>query len=143
MFRDAYARRRCVIPSDGFYEWRREGKERVPFWFHRDDGRPLLFAGLYESWRPRADEWERTFTIVTTRANELVSQLHDRMPVVLEGEAADRWMFRTTPSGELPGLLEPAREGLLVMTPVSQRVNSVANDDPSLMEPNGRTGRLL
>ncbi|MFN0145829.1 MAG: SOS response-associated peptidase [Dehalococcoidia bacterium] len=142
-FRDAFEKRRCVVPSDGFYEWRREGKERLPFRFHRADGRLLLMAGLYESWQPRPGEWERTFTILTTAANDVVGQLHDRMPVILDHAAAARWMFRTTPAEELAPLLVPAPPGALVMTAVSQRVNSVANDDPSVLDSPAVSPRLL
>lgn len=142
-FRDAFAHRRCIVPADGFYEWRKTESGREPYWFHRPKGAPLLMAGLYESWQPKPGEWERTFTIVTTRANELVGQLHDRMPVVLDLDAASRWMFATTPRSELDALLVPAPADALEMTAVSQRVNSVKNDDPSLLLPPEATPRLL
>jgi putative SOS response-associated peptidase YedK len=143
-FRDAYARRRCVVPADGFYEWRREANgSRVPFRFHRPDGRLVLMAGLYESWRSEPGTWERTFTIVTTRANGVVSALHDRMPVVLGEEEADRWMFANTPRAELTSLLAPAPEGWLLMTAVSPRVNKVENDDPSVLEAPAGQSMLL
>lgn len=134
-FRDAYANRRCIVPVDGFYEWRRSEKGKEPHWFHRPGGGPLLLAGLYESWQPRPGEWERTFTIVTTSANELVGTLHDRMPVLLDLDSASRWMFATTPRGSLDALLVPAPQSSLEMTAVSTLVNSVKNDDPSLLLP--------
>jgi putative SOS response-associated peptidase YedK len=134
-FREAYAKRRCVVPADGFYEWRREADgSRTPFRFHRPGGRLVLMAGLYESWQPQPGTWERTFTIVTTRANGVVSALHDRMPVVLGENEADRWMFANTPQAELTSLLAPAPDDWLLMTAVSPRVNKVANDDPSVLE---------
>ncbi len=142
-FRDAFQRRRCVVPADGFYEWQGTKADRRPFWFHRPDGRPLLFAGLYESWQPQPGAWQRTFTIVTTAANAVVGQLHDRMPVILEDRDADSWMFSTTPTPDLKRLLVPAPESVLVATPVSQRVNKVDNDDPSLLEPAPTVVRLL
>ena len=133
-FREAFEKRRCVVPSDGFYEWRREGKERLPFRFHRGDGKLLLMAGLYESWQSQPGEWERTFTILTTRANELVAQLHDRMPVILGDAEAGQWMFGTTPASELGRLMAPAGPDVLQMTAVSQRVNSVTNDDAGVLD---------
>jgi putative SOS response-associated peptidase YedK len=138
-FRDAYAHRRCVVPADGFFEWRGPKNDRQPLWFHRPDGGLLLFAGLYESWQPPAGEWQRTFTIVTTRANALVESIHDRMPVILEERDADRWMFATTTRAELLGLVEPPPARLLVATPVSSRVNRPGNDDASILEPAGPT----
>ncbi|HWO94684.1 MAG TPA: SOS response-associated peptidase [Dehalococcoidia bacterium] len=136
VFKDAFERRRCAIPADGFFEWRGPPQARQPIWYHKRDGGLLLFAGLYESWRPRPDEWERTFTIVTTAPNRLVAEVHDRMPVVLEGAALGDWLFgQTRDAEELLGLLRPAPEELLIATPVSPRVNSVRNDDPACLEP--------
>jgi putative SOS response-associated peptidase YedK len=142
-FRDAYARRRCVVPTDGFYEWEGPKDHRQPHWIHRPDGRLVLMAGLYESWQPKPGEWQRTFTIVTTRANEMVARIHDRMPVVLDEEAAGRWMLANTPERELRQLLAPAPESALRMTAVSPRVNKVDNDDPAVLEPVAETARLL
>ncbi len=133
-FREAFQKRRCVVPADGFYEWSGAKGDRQPFRFHRPDGKTLLLAGLYESWQPRPGEWERTFTIVTTAANELLRPLHDRMPVILDEGSADLWMFSTTPTAKLQPLLTPADDGLLTMTAVSQRVNKVENDDASLLD---------
>lgn len=144
-FREAFEKRRCVVPADGFYEWLKDGKERRPTWFHHPGGKPLLLAGLYESWQPTPGAWQRTFTIITTRANAVVSPLHDRMPVILDDVDADRWMFASTSAKELRSLLVPAPDEALVATAVSQRVNKVANDDASLLEPVDREGmaRLL
>ena len=81
-FRDAFKKRRCVVPAVGFYEWQGQKEKRTPLWFHRPDGGLLLFAGLYESWQPEPDTWEPTYTIITTEANGLISRVHDRMPVI-------------------------------------------------------------
>jgi putative SOS response-associated peptidase YedK len=135
-FRDAFKKRRCMVPADGFYEWSGPKTSRRPIWFHRSDGGLILFAGLYESWQPRPNEWEPTFTILTTGANSLLATVHDRMPVILPESAVDDWLFsghRDTDS--LRELLAPAPEGLLTATPVSPRANSVKNDDPSCIEP--------
>ena len=133
-FSEAFARRRCVVPADGFFEWSGPKEDRKPIWFHRNDGGLLLFAGLYESWRPTPSEKERTFTILTTTPNALLEPIHNRMPVILEEDAVDEWLYvRQTPDS-LIELLRPARPDLLVGTAVSRRVNSVKNDDPDCLE---------
>jgi len=133
-FRVAFAERRCVIPADGFFEWIGPKEDRRPIWLHREDRGPILFAGLYESWPPTPNEKERTFTIITTTPNKLVEPIHNRMPVILEDEAVDDWLYVRQSPDSLMELLRPAREGLLVATPVSPRVNSVKNDDPECLE---------
>jgi putative SOS response-associated peptidase YedK len=135
-FRDAFARRRCVVPADGFYEWIGAGKTRQPIWFHRRDGKLILFAGLYESWPQTPDSWQRTFTIITTTPNNLMAPIHDRMPVILSGDDVDYWLDpREEDTESLKALLAPPPEDLLAKLSVSQRVNSVKNDDPACLEP--------
>jgi putative SOS response-associated peptidase YedK len=135
-FRDAFKKRRCAVPADGFFEWTGPKEQRQPIWFHRPDGGLLLFAGLYESWQPAPDEWEPTFTIITTDANATLVPVHNRMPVILPDEVVDDWLHpRQDDLAALSGLLVPARDGVLVGTPVSLRVNSVKNDDPACLEP--------
>ena len=80
------------MPADGFFEWIGTKEARQPVWFHRPDGKLILFAGLYESWQARPGEWDRTFTIVTTAPNGLVASVHDRMPVILPEEIVDAWL---------------------------------------------------
>lgn len=134
-FRDAFRRRRCVVPADGFFEWLGSKAARQPIWFHRPDNGLLLFAGLYESWRPEPSQWERTFTIITTDPNAVVEPVHDRMPVILLDEQVDAWLHaREDDLDALRGLLAPAPDDLLVATPVSPRANSVKNDDPGVLE---------
>ena len=133
-FRDAFENRRCVVPADGFFEWTGSKDARRPIWFHRPEGGLVLFAGLYESWQPSPGEWERTFTIITTRPNSLLASVHDRMPVILEDEAVEEWLLTGDAEVERPAsLLVPAPEDLLIGTPVSARVNSVKNDDPECL----------
>ncbi len=135
-FRDAFRRRRCVIPADGFFEWTGAKDARQPLWFHRADGQLLLFAGLYESWEPAPGERQRTFTIVTTGPNGLMAPVHDRMPVILTADAVEAWLNpRDEDVEELSKLLVPAPEGLLIATPMSSRVNSVKNDDEACLVP--------
>lgn len=143
-FRDAFQKRRCVVPADGYYEWTGSGQARQPYWFHRSDGGILLFAGLYESWQPAPGEWQRTFTVVTTEPNRVVSSIHDRMPVILAEDVVDGWLDPRREDVEaLKDLLVPAPDDLLVPLAVSQRVNSVKNDDPSCLEPVEAAPRLL
>lgn len=135
-FRDAFRRRRCLVPVDSFYEWRREGKVRQPFRIVRADLRPLALAGLWSGWRdPDTGEVRRTFTIVTTSPNELMRSIHDRMPVILPAPAWERWLDPAmADSGELQGLLVPSEDELLEVYPVSRAVNSVRHDGPGLLE---------
>jgi putative SOS response-associated peptidase YedK len=136
-FRDAFRKRRCLVPVDAFYEWRREGGLRIPHAIRRDDGGPLALAGLWSGWHdPETDEVVRTFTIVTTRSNDLVATIHDRMPVVVPPDAWGRWLDPALADvAELNGLLVPADPSGLVLYPVTRRVNSVRNDDPELLVP--------
>jgi putative SOS response-associated peptidase YedK len=140
-FREAFEKRRCIVPADGFFEWVGAKEARRPIWFHaRDDGL-LLFAGLYESWRdPKTDERTRTFTILTTSANETVAPVHDRMPVILPTDRVDDWLHVPTRNAavhteKLRPLLAPAPVDALIATPVSRRANAVANDDEACLAP--------
>ena len=135
-FKDAFARRRCVIPADGFFEWEGPRQSRKPIWFHHAEGQLLLFAGLYETWSPSPDVRQRTFTILTTSANGLLSAVHDRMPVILSESSVDAWLDPGNPRpAELASLLVPARDDLLLATPVSTLANSVKNDSPEVLHP--------
>ena len=133
-FKDAFTKRRCIVPADGFYEWRGPRNNREALWIHPANGGLLWLAGLFESWQPEPGVWQRTFTIVTTRANRLIEPIHDRMPVILDEGAADDWMN----PGErdplrLKALLIPAPDQDLVLSPASSLVNSVKNDGPELL----------
>lgn len=141
-YKRALERRRCIIPADGFYEWKvvpgRRAKQ--PYFIHRRDGDPLAFAGLWERWRPKDGEGEvetlRSCTIVTGPANEVVAPIHDRMPVVLPPSAWDTWLDPEVDDLELlTGLLVPAPAELFVAHPVSTAVNNVRNRGPELVEP--------
>jgi len=140
-FREAFKRRRCIVPVDSFYEWKREGSVRQPYRVTRDDGLPLALAGLWAGWRdPETDQVRRTFTIVTTTPNEAMAELHDRMPVVLEESAWDRWLVdgRAGPpvdEGELLAMLQPTDAVPLRIYPVNRYVNDVRRDGPDLIEP--------
>jgi putative SOS response-associated peptidase YedK len=133
-FRDAYARRRCVVPVDGFFEWKaiRGQKARQPFAIAMRDGSLFGIAGLWENWNdPASGEWIRTFTIITVPANELVGTIHDRMPAILHREDYDRWLG---PERDPRDALRPFPSELLWMWPISTRVNSPMNDDEHLRD---------
>ena len=140
-FREAFRRRRCIVPVDSFYEWKREGSVRQPYRVVREDGRPLALAGLWAGWRdPSADQVVRTFTIVTTTPNTALVDLHDRMPVVLGEQAWDLWLSdgRAGPAvdpGELLAMLQPTDEVALRVYAVNRYVNDVRRDGPELIEP--------
>lgn len=140
-FREPFKRRRCIVPVDSFYEWKREGTIRQPYRVMREDGRPLALAGLWAGWRdPESDEVRRTFTIVTTTPNDAIADLHDRMPVVLEESAWEQWLVdgRARPAvdeGELLSMLQPTDAVALRIHPVNRYVNDVRRDGPELIEP--------
>jgi putative SOS response-associated peptidase YedK len=131
-FREAYGRRRCLVPADGFFEWQKQGKLRQPFLIERKDRAPFAFAGLWERWRGADDAVVRSCTIITCPANELVAPLHDRMPVILAPEAHARWL---DPSTDARDLLKPCPSAWLESYPVNPRVNSPKNDDPDCIQP--------
>jgi putative SOS response-associated peptidase YedK len=134
-FRDAFRRKRCLVPVDGFYEWQRDGARRQPFWIARADGQPLVLAGLWTGWRdPLAERVVRTFTIVTTGPNEQMAGLHDRMPVILPDDAWARWLDPALPDpAELLGLFDRTDDVELRIQAVSQLVNNVRNEGPELI----------
>lgn len=134
-FRAAFAARRAIIPASGFYEWRRHGAGgRQPYLIHRRDGAPMGLAGLWETWRDRADGTRLlSCTILTCPANGLLADLHDRMPVILDPAGFDRWLDPSDP--DPVGLFRPLADHLLELRPVSPRVNSPRNDDPAILQP--------
>ena len=134
-FHDAYRRRRCIVPVDGFFEWKaiKGRRTKQPYAIAMKDGAPFALAGIWENWKaPASGEWIRTFAIITTDANELVATMHDRMPVILARDDHARWL------GEEPDprdLMRAFPAGLMRMWPISTRVNKPENDDPSIVEP--------
>jgi putative SOS response-associated peptidase YedK len=142
-YRRAFERRRCIIPADGFYEWRLERgvKTRQPYFIRRASGEPLAFAGLWESWYGEGGEGGdaerlRSCAIVTTEANDDLAPLHHRMPVVLPASAWDEWLDRSVHDVDaLRRLLVPLANGELVHHPVSTLVNKPDNNGPELVEP--------
>lgn len=142
-FRDAFARRRCLIPANGFYEWQAPAggpgapAPRRPMRAQRPDGGLLTMAGVWETWRDPQDPSIRlrSCAILTTNANERLAGIHDRMPVFLEGADRQAWLDPGASAEALQALLRPAPDDLLEPAPISRRVNRVENDDPSLLAP--------
>jgi putative SOS response-associated peptidase YedK len=133
-FRDAYALRRCIVPVDGFFEWRamRGAHGKQPYAIAMKDNSPFGLAGLWENWRnPNTGEWERTFAVITVPSNELVAQIHDRMPAILERSGYERWLGTEADPHDLLSIY-PSE--LMMMWPISTRVNKPENDDPSLLD---------
>lgn len=140
-FRRTLAKRRCILPADGFYEWKATGKGRKkqPFFIKSRDGSVLALAGLWEVWKPKDEqdaEWLRTCTIITTEPNAVLRPIHDRMPVVLPPSAWDTWLDESNADVEaLSRLLVPAPDDLLEAYPVSTEVSSVRNNGEQLIIP--------
>ena len=132
MFRGSLAQRRCLVPADAFYEWRTMQDGKQPYAIARQNGAPLVFAGIWEIWREPDGEMLRTFAILTTAANGTMQQLHNRMPVILEPDDWPTWLGET--DGNPLDLLRPAAEDVLKLWPVSRAVNSVRNNGADLLD---------
>jgi putative SOS response-associated peptidase YedK len=129
-FRESLERRRCLIPADGFYEWKRSGKAKQPFCFEVEDGKLFAFAGLWDRWRSPDGNPLESCTILTTTSNRLMADIHDRMPVILPADDYDLWLDPgMTDSATAVDLLKPYDAALMRDYPVSARVNAVTNDD--------------
>ena len=134
-YRNAMKRRRCLVPANGFYEWKRNGERKCPYWVHPREGGPIAFAGLWETWMgPNGEELE-TAAIVTTAANDTLKPLHDRMPVVVPPDAFDLWLDPNADLQMAASLMTPAPNDFFEAYEVSGAVNRAANDDPSLLTP--------
>lgn len=135
-FRDSFARKRCLIPADGFYEWETPEKGRTPHWVYRADGHPMVFAGI---WATRLDQttgtWKRTCSIITTEARGVIGTIHDRMPVSLVPEVWDAWLDRDIQDQEAAlALLETIDPETIMEHIVSRKVNSVTNNTEDLRD---------
>lgn len=129
-FRDALKRRRCLVLADGYYEWKKDGKHKQPYYIRLKDGRPFTFAGLWD----RNGQLE-TFTVITTDANKLTAAVHDRMPAILDDIDRDLWLDHHIEDKEkLLPLLRPFDAGEMTMHPVDRRVGNVRNNDPACIE---------
>jgi putative SOS response-associated peptidase YedK len=135
-YRWSFRKQRCLIPVDGFYEWKKEGKGKQPYLIRRKDGKPFAFAGLWARWQDPEGSPLETFTILTTDANDLIRPLHDRMPVILDPKDFDVWLDPALEDRErLQPLLVPFESGPMETFPVSRAVNSPVHDAPDCVEP--------
>jgi len=132
-FSESFERRRCLIPADGFYEWKRIGKSKQPYYFQMKDEEPFYFAGIWDEWRGK--ESITSCAIITTTPNELLETIHDRMPVILRAHAQDTWLSSDTQPMELLSFLNPFPAAAMKSHPVSQQVNHAQAEDPQLVEP--------
>jgi putative SOS response-associated peptidase YedK len=133
-FRTAFKRRRCLVPADGFYEWRKTEGAKVPLYIRLKTGEPFALAGLWEVWKPPEGDPVRTFTILTAEPNELLATIHNRMPVILPRENEQAWLDNTAGPVELMAMLQPYSSELMEAYEVSKRVNSPRSDEPALIE---------
>jgi len=135
-FKNAMKRRRCLIPADGFYEWKVDGKSKRPFVVRPRDGKPVMFAGLWETWTGPNGEEIDTAAIVTTQANATLHPIHHRTPVILEKEEFEPWLdCAHVDAHEAATLLKPVREDRMDAYEVSPAINRVVNDGPQVLEP--------
>lgn len=132
-FRAAFQRRRCLVLADGFYEWQKTPQGKVPMRIALKSGEPFAFAGLWEQWTGAQGEPLRTFTIITTTPNALLAPIHNRMPVVLSPEHESQWLDAAAGQERWLEVLRPYPAERMMAYPVSKRVNSPANDDPSVI----------
>jgi putative SOS response-associated peptidase YedK len=134
-YRAAFSHRRCIVPADGFYEWRRVGDEKTPYFISLESGEPFAIAALWERWVDKdTGEELQTATLLTTAANEFMSRLHDRMPVILDPAAADGWL-----DGSAVDVADGTAPPALRAWPVRRRVNNARNEGSDLIEADSGT----
>lgn len=133
MFKEAFTRRRCLVPAPVYYEWRDDPDGKTPFAVARVDGEPVAFGGIWEKWRSREGEVLQTFATITTDANELLAPIQDRMPVIIERGDWAIWLGEA--AGDPAALLRPAPNDMLRVWRVDRKVGNVRNDGPDLIKP--------
>jgi putative SOS response-associated peptidase YedK len=133
-FSESFQRRRCLIPADGFYEWKKVGKAKQPYYFQLQNEAPFAFAGIWDRWH-RDGVSVNSCAIVTTTPNGLLTPIHDRMPVILDPEGYDLWLNPGEPAAVLRELLSPYPTSAMKSYPVSSEVNHTRVDDEHLIEP--------
>ncbi len=142
-FKNPFKRKRCLVISDGFFEWKKTGAGKIPHYIFLKNHELFAFAGLWESWKNPEGELLNTFTIITTAPNKLMSDLHNRMPVILSKEHEQLWLNGEDPE-ELKKLLQPFDSEKMDLYPISTLVNSPRNDTPEVIQPlAGETGKLF
>jgi putative SOS response-associated peptidase YedK len=140
-FREAFMKQRCLVVADGFFEWQKEGTKKKPIYIHLRSGKPLGFAGLYNTWTPREGQKICTSTIITTEANELMTPIHDRMPVITPEDRFETWLEPLERDKDtLKTILKPYPAEELEIYEVSSKVNSVKYNAPDIIRPVKRSG---
>jgi putative SOS response-associated peptidase YedK len=135
-FRDPIRLRRCLIPADAFYEWRRTAAGKQPHCFEVNAGELFAFAGLWDGWKDPSGGWIKTCSILTTTPNAVTATVHDRMPVILGPDGYDLWLDPGMTDAQIVSeLLKPCDAGLMRCSPISTRINHVANDDEACSQP--------
>jgi putative SOS response-associated peptidase YedK len=135
-YRKSFKTQRCLIPADGFFEWKKKGKQKTPMYVTLKSGKPFAFAGMYAVWHEGAEDELHSCTIITTDANELLQPIHGRMPVILKPEHYAQWMDSDFDNRQkLKAMLQPFDSDKLKVTPVSKVVNSPTNDDQRCIQP--------
>lgn len=135
-FRNSFKSKRCLVPASGFYEWKNlDSKRKQPFYFQLKSQELFAFAGLFDIWQNEKGEELKTYTIITTQANTLVNQIHERMPVIIPKETEAVWLDKTTDIQTLQQLLQTFTASEMLSYPVSSLVNDVSIDDPNLIKP--------
>jgi putative SOS response-associated peptidase YedK len=134
-FRSSLYTKRCLVPVSGFYEWEKQGKEKVPYYYRLKDKELFAFAGLYDNWKNEKGEDVEAYTIITTEANKLVGKIHERMPAILKEEGEKAWLDQDEKNiDKLLGSVKPYAEKDMEVFKVSDKVNSTKNEGPELIE---------
>ena len=134
-FRNAFKARRCLIPASGFYEWKKEGRIKIPYYIRLLSGQPFTFAGIHETWVSPGGDEVATCAIITTGPNEVMKQIHDRMPVILGDNYRDAWLDPSLGPEEALSFLKPYPDHAMEAYPVSTLVNSPEHDSPECIRP--------
>ena len=134
-FRDAFERRRCLIPASGFYEWQTEGSRKQPYYIHHRSNEPLAMAGLWESWKTPEGGLLRSFCVITTGPNAVMQPIHDRMPVLIGQQDWARWLDPKARADQVAGLVAPCAAALIEAWPVDRRVGRATSEGAALIEP--------
>jgi len=136
-FREAFKRRRCLIPADGFYEWKAEGKLKQPYYISLKSGEPMAMGGLWESWKSPDGKILRTCCIITTGPNAIMEPIHDRMPVILAPEHWQAWL--EAPVDDIQSFIHPYDATEMQAWPVDRRVSKTVDDDAGMIVPMANT----
>lgn len=134
-FRDAFERRRCLIPASGFYEWHTEGRLKQPYYIHHRSDEPLAMAGLWESWRTPEGGLLRSFCVITTGPNAVMQSIHDRMPVLIGRQEWARWLDPKAPADRVSALIAPCAAELIEAWPVDRQVGRATSEGSGLIVP--------